>query len=140
MIYNVNKFGHYLLGRKFTFHVNHSALLYLVSKQSLTDKLARWTLLLNEFEFNTIQRLGLQHAVANYLSRIDLGEPGIGVQHDFPDAQLFRVQADNTTEVNDDTTDLWIMEMTIFLSTGLSPKGMTPDERKRLAIRSRNFC
>ena len=82
----------------------------------------------------------MQHTVANYLSRIDLGEPGIGVQHDFPDAQLFRVQADNTTEVNDDTTDLWIMEMTIFLSTGLSPKGMTPDERKRLAIRSRNFC
>ena len=32
MIYSINKFRHYLLGRKFTFHVDHSALLYLVNK------------------------------------------------------------------------------------------------------------
>ena len=46
IIYNINKFRHYLLGKKFTFHVDHAALLYLVSKQSLTGKLARWMLLL----------------------------------------------------------------------------------------------
>ena len=46
MIYSINKFQHYLLGKKFTFHVDHSTLLYLVSKQELTGKLARWTLLL----------------------------------------------------------------------------------------------
>ena len=50
MIYNINKFRHYLLGRKFTFHVDHAALLYLVDKQSLTGKLAWWMLLLQEFE------------------------------------------------------------------------------------------
>ena len=33
MIYSITKFRHYLLGRKFTFHVDHSALLYLVNKQ-----------------------------------------------------------------------------------------------------------
>ena len=51
MIYSINKFRHYLLGWKFTFHVNPSALLYLVSKQELTGQLARLTLLLQEFEF-----------------------------------------------------------------------------------------
>ena len=45
MIYSVNKFRHDLLGRKFTFHVDHYASLYLLSKQSLTGKLATWTLL-----------------------------------------------------------------------------------------------
>ena len=30
-IYNINKFRHYLLGRKFVFHVNHATLLYMVS-------------------------------------------------------------------------------------------------------------
>ena len=54
MIYSVNKFRHYLLGQKFTFHVNHFALLHLVSKQSLTGKLARSTLLLQEFRFDII--------------------------------------------------------------------------------------
>ena len=86
MIYNMNKFRQYLLGQKFTFRVDHSALLYLVSKQSLTSKLARWTLLLQEFEFDIIHRQGVQHAVADYLSRLDSGEPGVGVRNDFPNA------------------------------------------------------
>ena len=32
LIYNINKFRHYLLGRNFTFHVDHATLLYLVGK------------------------------------------------------------------------------------------------------------
>ena len=52
MIYNITKFRHYLHDRKFTFHFDHSALLYLITKQSLTDRLARWMLVLQEFEFN----------------------------------------------------------------------------------------
>ena len=52
MVYNITKYRQYLLGRKFSFHVDHSTLLYLVSKASLTGKIARWTLLLQEFEFD----------------------------------------------------------------------------------------
>jgi hypothetical protein len=70
MIYNVTKFRHYLLGKWFTFHVHHLALVYLVSKASLTGKLARWTLLLQEYEFDIVHRPGAQHAVADYLSRV----------------------------------------------------------------------
>ena len=36
MVYNVTKYRHYLLGRKFSFHVDHSTLLYLVPKAALT--------------------------------------------------------------------------------------------------------
>ena len=57
IVYSINKFRHYLLGKKFTFHVDHSALLYLVSKQELTGKLVPWTLLLQEFEFDILHRL-----------------------------------------------------------------------------------
>ena len=59
MIYIVTKFLHYLMGRKFSFHVDHSALLYLVLKASLTGKLAQWTLLLQEFEFEIYHRSGI---------------------------------------------------------------------------------
>jgi hypothetical protein len=48
IIYSVTKFRQYLLDKRFTFHVDHSVLVYLVSKASLTGKLARWTLLLQE--------------------------------------------------------------------------------------------
>ena len=65
MIYSINKFRHYLLGKKFTFHVDHVALLYLVSKQTLLGQLARWMLLLQEFEFDIQHRPGTLHAVAD---------------------------------------------------------------------------
>ena len=69
MAYSINKFRHHLLGKKFTFHVDHSTLLYLLSKQELTTKLARWILLLQEFEFDILHWPGVQHAIADYLSR-----------------------------------------------------------------------
>ena len=70
MIYNINKFWHYLLGRNFTSHVDYAAVLYLVSKESLMGKLARSMLLLQELEFDIQHRPGTQHTIANYLSRI----------------------------------------------------------------------
>ena len=61
----------------------------------------------------------VQHAVANYLSRLDSGEPRIGIHDDFLDAQLFQVETEKKTEVDEDIADLWIIEMTKFLSTRL---------------------
>jgi hypothetical protein len=86
MIYSVTKFQYYVLGKKFTFHVVHSTLVYLVSKASLTGKLARWTLLFQEYEFDIVHRPGVQHVVADYLSRLESGEAPTGVADDFPNA------------------------------------------------------
>ena len=91
MIYNINKFRHYLLGRKFTFHVNHTTLLYLVGKHALTCKLARWMLLLQEFDFVIQHRPGTQHAVVDFLSKIDNGEMVREDDDDFPDADILRI-------------------------------------------------
>ena len=91
MVYNVTKYRHHLLGWKFSFHVDHSALIYLVSKASLTGKLARLTLLLQEFEFDIYHRPGVQHVVADYLSRLESGESGEGVRDEFPGTELFKV-------------------------------------------------
>ena len=91
MVYSVTKYRHYLLGRKFSFHVDHSTLVYLVSKASLTGKIARWTLLLHKFEFDIYHRLGVQHMEANYLRRLESSEAGDRVRDEFPDAELFRV-------------------------------------------------
>ena len=130
MVYSVTKYRHYLLGRKFSFHVDHSALLYLVSKASLTRKIARWTLLLQEFEFDIFHPPGVQHVVVNYLSRLESDEASDGVRDELPDAELFRI----TTEP---TTDPTVAQ---FLSTGLPSDKMDQDEQKRLAVRSRHFC
>ena len=83
MLYNMKKYRHYLFDPKVSYHVDHSTLLYLVSKASLTWKLARCTMLLNEFEFDIYHQPGVQHVVANYLSRLESGEAGVGVKDDF---------------------------------------------------------
>ena len=68
MIYFVTKFRHYLLGNRFTFHVDHSTLLYLVNKPELIGKLSRWMLLLQEFDFMVVHRPGSMHAVADSIA------------------------------------------------------------------------
>ena len=100
MIYSINKFQHYLLDRKFIFHLDHSTLLYLVNKQALTGRLARWMLLLQEFDFQIQHRPGVQQAIADYLSRLESGEPVETAYDNLPDANLF-----NLTTMPDDKED-----------------------------------
>ena len=114
MVYNITKFRHYFLGRRFTFHVDHSTLLYLVNKQGLTGRLARWMLLLQEFDFQIHHRTGVQHAVADYLSRLESGEPTDSTYDDLLDVGLFSL---TTTPTLDENEDEWIREMTHFLPT-----------------------
>ena len=86
-------------------------------------------LLLQEFYFQIQDRPRLQHAVADYLSRIESWEPTEPTYDDLPDAGLF-----NLTPMPDDKEDEWITEMTHFLSTGLPPDHMTLDAWKRLVV------
>jgi hypothetical protein len=136
MIYSVTKFRHYLLSKRFTFHVDHSALLYLVSKASLTGKLARWTLLLQEYEFDIVHRPGAQHVVADYLSRLESGEASAGVADDFPDAGIMMVTPEAGPR---DDPDKWLTDMIYFLSHGLPPEELSKAEWKRLGVRNRAF-
>ena len=76
LIFSVTKFRHYLLERRFTFHVDH-AMFYIAAKSSLIGKMARWAVL-QKFEFDVIHRPGMQHAIVDYLSWLESGEGGGG--------------------------------------------------------------
>ena len=96
MIYSVNKFWHYLLGQKFTFHVDHSALLHLVPKQSLTGKASKMDAITT--------RIWIWHYLSTRGTTCNsrlFKSTGFGE----PDAQLFRVEVENTTEVDEDISD-----------------------------------
>ena len=112
MIYSVNKFRHYLLGKHFVFYTDHQALLYLLNKPVLTGKYARWMLLLQEFEFTVKHTPGREHAMADFLSRITTGEEAQGVEDELPDVHLFQMEP---------TTD-WYDEMLYFLTIRNVPR------------------
>jgi hypothetical protein len=56
-----------------------------------------------EYEFDIIHRPSVQHAVADYLSRLEFGEAPTGVVDDFPDAGVMMVTP--KTEPKDDDLD-----------------------------------
>ena len=93
IIFALKKFRHYLLGNSVVIHVDHQALIYLVNKPQPIGRLARWILLLQEFDYSIVHRPGREHLVADYLSRLESGEPPEGISDDSPYADLFQIQA-----------------------------------------------
>ena len=68
-MYAMNHFRVYLLGRKFTVVTDHNALRWLYSMEA-KDRLARWVMGLQEFQFTVQHRVGRLHSNANALSRL----------------------------------------------------------------------
>ena len=131
IIYAVAKFRHYLLGKKYLLHVDHQAFVYIVNKASLVGKMARWMLILQEFDFVIQHTPGNQNAVVDFLSRLE--EPGTdqGVVDDLPDAALFSL----TSEQEND----WYEQMRNFIMVYSFPQQWSRDKKRRLALRSRDF-
>jgi len=76
MILSLHKFKHYLLGNKFVFYVDHTALLYLVNKPQVSRRITKWLLIFLEYNFTVMYKLGRIHVVVDALSRLpDIIEP-----------------------------------------------------------------
>ena len=68
LVYATKQFRHYLLGRPFTVYTDHNPLQWL-SAQKMEGKLARWALLLQEYDFTIKYRKGSQNKNADAMSR-----------------------------------------------------------------------
>jgi hypothetical protein len=86
MVYTLQNFRHYLLGKHFKMFTDHSALKYLVKKPVLGGRICRWLLLFKEFEFKFIVKLGKLNAGPNHLLRVTNEEEPMNLEDNFPDA------------------------------------------------------
>ena len=57
----------------------------------VTRKLARWMMLLQEFDFVIQHGPRTQHAIADFLSKLNNGEKVAKDDDDFPNADILRV-------------------------------------------------
>ena len=72
VVWATNHFCPYLFGNTFTLVTNHEPLQWLMTTQKLTGKMARWSLLLQEYDFTVQHRAGTENANADCLSRYPL--------------------------------------------------------------------
>lgn len=84
VVWAVQHFRCYLWGKKFTIITDHQPLLWLMTNESLRGKLARWALILQEFDFEIKHRSGITNLDADGLSRNPLAtqEDSTGARHD----------------------------------------------------------
>ena len=75
--------------------------------------------LLQEFDFEIQHRLGTQHAVVHYLSRIDNRDKAVEGDDDFTNGGISRISTSDPTEENSSRDDKWLLDMSLFLSTSL---------------------
>ena len=60
----------YLLGTRVIVHTDHSALRYFMAIKDVKPMLIHWVLLLQEFDFEVIDRKGTENQVGDNLSRL----------------------------------------------------------------------
>jgi hypothetical protein len=86
MVYALQNFRHYLLGKHFKMFIDHSALKYLVNKTVLGGRICQWLLLFQEFDFQVIVKLGKLNAGPDHLSWVTNGEEPTNLEDNFLDA------------------------------------------------------
>ena len=111
VIYAFKKFRHYLLGYRIVFHIDHDSLKYLVNKPDLSGRIARWILLLQEFNYEVVVKARKANANADYLSQQQGIEAVEDIQAKFPDefsdepdwkdAQLFHISGKEESEYSE---------------------------------------
>ena len=86
MVYALQKYKHYLLGKHFNMFTDHSSLIYLVNKIMLGGIICKWLLLFQEFDFEVVVKPGRLNVGPYHLSRINNGEEPSNLEDKFPDA------------------------------------------------------
>lgn len=71
IILGLERFRHYIYGKKFVLYTDHEALTYLFNQNKVGSRLTRWKLELSEHDFDVIHRKGSQNIVSDCLSRFD---------------------------------------------------------------------
>ena len=77
---SLNKFHHYLFGKKFTIHTDHAALVWLKNVKNLKGRLFRWSLHLSMFDYNIKYTKGSTNFEADMLSR-EVPEQNVNVNN-----------------------------------------------------------
>lgn len=152
MIFAVKKFRPYQLGNRFVFYVDHTALVNLVNKPQLSGQIAWWILLLAEFDYSVVYKLGRTHVVPDMLSGPEKGVAEGQIEDTLPDSNLYEGSGATPTatdqeegsegqgKVRENLVELDNRnELVRFLRTAEYPQDLTSKERRVYAHKARAY-
>jgi hypothetical protein len=131
VIFFLKKFRHYLLGYKVKIVTDHKALTYLVNKPNPSGRLARWLLLMEEFDIDIVHRPGRRHDNVDGLIRAYEGVGDVSEDDDFLDVTIMSINAEEAPEE--------YREIVQYLDGMRFPDGATKAVRTRIAHKSWNY-
>lgn len=100
-----------------------------MNKSSITGRLTRWLLLIQEFDITIIDKLGKANVVAYFLSRIQTPTNNEVINDSFPDEHLFSIILNSP----------WYAEMANYLAANKIPPHFSPKEKRLLVEKSFKF-
>ena len=163
-VWAIAHFRPYLYGQKFTLVTDHQPLKWLMESDKLTGKLARWALLLQEYDFEVVHRAGIANLDADGLSR----NPSPSDEdltrarwHGYCDreavpgwhaatyltmmsglaAEILVEQPDEEIDKSVVVSDVWEDQAVLHkLQQGIFPLGLSAMERDKVSHRITRFC
>ena len=120
MIFSVKKFRHYLICNLMVFFEDHMAIKYLVNESELSGRLARWVLLLEEFDYTVEYKPRRMYLQANHLSRLSKEMGTSPIDDRLIDDNLFLVTSSPD----------WYAGIVEFLTTQRLPVEWTKEEKE----------
>lgn len=99
LVFTFEEFCSYLLGANVVVHTDHSTIKYLMAKKDVKPRLIRWVLLLQEFNFDVINRKGSENQVSDHLSRLEdkaiiQFDDGLEINDSFPNERVLPTSYD----------------------------------------------
>ena len=70
IVWAINKFSRYFIGREFVIETDHRPLIYLQRSKTSSVRLMRWALALQEYRFSILPLDGQSNVEADVLSRL----------------------------------------------------------------------
>jgi hypothetical protein len=149
VVWVVIHFRPYLYGTNFTLYTDHQPIKWLMTNDKLTGKLARWALILQEYEFKVIHQPGITHQNADTMSRRPLttSEDFSEARQDFDQIPTIHVYEASSylallqcNLVEHPILDIWEDVDTLgFLQHGEYPPQVTSSQRDRIQQRSKRY-
>jgi hypothetical protein len=139
----------YLYGTKFTLYTDHQPIKRFMINDKLTNKLARWALILQEYEFKVIHRLGITHQNANTMSQKPFitSENFLETKQNFDQIPIIHVSYASSyfallqcNLVDHPIVDIWEdLDTLKFFEYGEYPSQITSNHQDRIQQRSKHY-